>query len=67
MQLKFATALPGLGLWGPASSSPVVTMGKPSLLDLLISLHMLGRVGAGDCKTNDGSNDVVFQPSFPAS
>ncbi|KAJ3511463.1 hypothetical protein NMY22_g15638 [Coprinellus aureogranulatus] len=24
-------------------------------------------VGGGDCKTNDGTNQVVFQPSFPAS
>lgn len=24
-------------------------------------------VGAGDCKTNDGTNHVVFQPMFPAS
>ncbi|TEB29129.1 subtilisin-like protein [Coprinellus micaceus] len=24
-------------------------------------------VGGGDCKTNDGTNQVLFQPSFPAS
>jgi hypothetical protein len=24
-------------------------------------------VGAADCKTNDGTNRTVFQPSFPAS
>lgn len=24
-------------------------------------------VGGGDCKTNDGKNNVQFQPAFPAS
>ncbi|KAF9482612.1 subtilisin-like protein [Pholiota conissans] len=24
-------------------------------------------VGGGDCKTNDGTNKVIFQPAFPAS
>lgn len=24
-------------------------------------------VGGGDCRTNDGTNKVLFQPAFPAS
>jgi len=31
------------------------------------SLNIIGRVGAGDCKTNDDRKEVIFQPVFPAS
>jgi len=67
MQSKFATSLPSLDLWGRPSSSPVVTQGKVSLLRTSTSLNIIGRVGAGDCKTNDDRKEVIFQPVFPAS
>ena len=64
---EFAISLPHLAPEEPLSLYPVVTTGKFSITDHRLIDRTFCRVGEGNCMTNDGKNQTLFQPAFPAS